>query len=170
MNALTDALRMLFRAAAYAAFALAIGYFSAAPPYQYGTPGAAVLKLSVSHATQRVEPCVLLTPEQIAALAPNMRRTQQCQRERLPLRVELELDGALLASLQASPAGLWGDGPASVYRRFDLPPGHYRLTARIRDSARADGWDYTHTEDVSLRTGRYLTVTFRAETGGFSIR
>jgi hypothetical protein len=32
------------------------------------------------------------------------------------------------------------------------------------------GWDYTHTEDVTLVAGRYLTVTFRAETGGFNFR
>ena len=53
---------------------------------------------------------------------------------------------------------------------LELPPGEYRITARLRDSARTDGWDYTLTEDVVLEAGRYMTVTFKAETGGFSIR
>ena len=104
---------------------------------------------------------------QIAELAPNMRRPETCERQRLPLTVELEIDGETVANIEAPPSGLWNDGPASIYERFDTEPGLHTITARLRDSNRTEGWDYVRTEDVTLVAGRYFTVTFRAETGGF---
>jgi len=96
------------------------------------------------------------------------RITEICERERLPR--ELDVDGELILSVQGLPAGLWGDGPASVYRRFDIPPGQYQLSARLRDTERAEGRDYTYTQSVNLVAGRYLPITFKPETGGFKIR
>ncbi|MGI9202321.1 MAG: hypothetical protein ACR2QL_14760 [Woeseiaceae bacterium] len=154
----------------FALFAAFIGYFSVAPAFQYAPGNVAIVKLAFSHATNRVVPCVRLSPEEIAALAPNMRRTESCVRERLPLTIELDIDGELVLSKQASASGLWNDGPASVYEKLALPPGEYKVGLRMRDSAREDGWDYTQEEDISLLAGRYLTITFKAENGGFRIR
>ena len=147
-----------------------MGYLSASPAYQYADPGNATIKLSLSHAADRVKPCVRLTPEQIAELAPNMRRPETCERQRLPLTVKLEIDGETVANIEAPPSGLWNDGPASVYERFEAEPGRHTITARLRDSNRTEGWDYVHTEDVTLVANRYFTVTFRGESGGFSFR
>lgn len=155
---------------AYAGFAAIIGYLSFWPQYQYAVPDRAAVKLSLSHATDRVVPCVELTPEEVAELAPNMRRTQSCERQRLPLVLQLDVDGERAYELVAAPSGLWEDGPASVYERFELEPGPHSMTVRMRDTARQNGWDYTHTEDVVLEAGRYLTITFKAESGGFDFR
>ena len=125
----------------FALFAATIGYFSIAPAFQYAPGDVAIVKLAFSHATNRVAPCVRLSPEEVAALAPNMRRTESCVRERLPLTVELDIDGELVLSKQAAASGLWSDGPASVYEKLSLPPGDYQLSLRMRDSAREDGWD-----------------------------
>lgn len=165
-----NALRIAFQASAYIAFAVIVGYLSFWPRYEYADPEVATVKLSLSHAADRVVPCVQLTPQEIAELPPNMRRTQTCERQRLPLSVQLEVDGEIAIDLQASPSGLWEDGPASIYERFDLTPGAHTITARLRDTARAEGWDYSSTEDVVLEAGRYLTITFKAENGGFRIR
>lgn len=156
--------------AAYVAFAVLVGYLSASPDYRYASASAATIKLSLSHAADRVEPCVQLTPQEVAELAPNMRQAQRCERERLPLAVELEVDGQVLISVVAAPTGLWNDGPSPVYERRELTPGRHRITARLRDTARNDGWDYSRSEDVVLEAGRYFTVTFKAETGGFNFR
>jgi len=163
-------LKVTLQAAAYIAFAACVASLSASPAYHYAREDMATVKLSLSHAAQRVKPCVRLTPEQIAEFAPNMRHTEQCERERLPLSVEIDIDGAVVGRITAPPSGLWNDGPASVYERFEVEPGTHTVTARLRDSNRTDGWDYTHTETVNLAAGRYFTVTFRAETGGFSFR
>ena len=167
---MTNAAKLFQQAIAYIAFAACIAYFATSPPYQYGDPENAVIKLSLSHAAELVEPCVRLTPEQIAELAANMRQTEACERERLPLSVELDVDGQTIVSLVAEPSGLWNDGPASVYERFELAPGSYQVSARLRDTARTEGWDYETSAEVVLGPGRYFTVSFKASTGGFSFR
>ena len=167
---MTRLLRILGQVLAYGAFAGIVGYLSFWPRYHYSAPDVATIKLSLSHATERVAPCVRLTPEEIAKLAPNMRREQSCERQRVPLVLQLDVDGEPVLALSAAPSGLWEDGPASVYERFDLPAGAYRITLRMRDSAHEDNWDYTHTEDVVLEAGRYLTIGFKPENGGFDFR
>jgi hypothetical protein len=163
-------MRYLVQIAAYTGFAVLVGYFSFWPRYQYASAEAATVKLSLSHATERVVPCVELTPKEVAALAPNMRRTHSCERQRLPLVVQLDVDGELAFETSAAPSGLWEDGPTFVYERFDLSAGAHSITVRLRDSAREDSWDYTHAEDVVLVAGRYLTITFKAGKGGFTIQ
>lgn len=167
---MASGIRILAQLLAYAAFAAVTGYLSASPAYDYADAGNATVKLSLSHAADRVKPCVRLTPEEIAALAPNMRRPEKCERARLPLTVELQIDGETVTRIVAAPSGLWDDGPASIYERFEVAPGSHRVVARLRDSNRNDGWDYVHAENVNLSAGRYFTITFRAESGGFSFR
>jgi hypothetical protein len=75
------------QALTYLGFVAVVAYLSASPAYDYANADMAAIKLSLSHPADRVEPCVQLTPEQIAELAPNMRRVEQCERERLPLTV-----------------------------------------------------------------------------------
>jgi hypothetical protein len=94
----------------------------------------------------------------------------ECARARRPLAVELDVDGTTVLSLAAGPSGLWNDGPASVYERFAIEAGAHTITARLRDSARETGWDYEYSEEVDLVPGRYFTITFRAENGGFAFR
>ena len=165
-----SALRILLQALAYAALAAMLGYFATQPPYRYGNADLASVKVSFSHAAERVVPCVQLTQEQIAELAANMRRTEACERERLPLTLELDIDGETVVSIVAEPSGLWGDGPASIYERFEVTPGEHVIAARLRDTARTDGWDYANTETVELQPGRYFTITFKPEAGGFNFR
>ena len=165
-----SALRLVLQVLAYTAMAVLLGYFATEPPYRYGDAEQASVKLSLSHAADRVVPCVQLTQEEIAELAANMRRTEACERERLPVIVELDIDGETVVSITAMPSGLWNDGPASVYERFEVAPGEHVIAARLRDTARTEGWDYTSTETVELDPGRYFTITFRPETGGFNFR
>ena len=163
-------LPIVVQALCYALLAVVLGALSAWPEYRYQSEAVAIVKLSLSHPAERVEPCVTLTPREVAELAPNMRQAQRCGRERLPLTVELDIDGETLARIEAQPSGLWNDGPASVYRSFEVPPGTHTMTARLRDTARADGWDYSTTAEVLFEAERYTTVTFAADSGGFVIR
>ena len=154
----------------YGLFALCLGYFSVAPTYRYADAGVATIKLSLSHAAHRVKECVRLTPEQINERALKGESLGECERERLPVSIELDVDGETVLRLTALPSGLWSDGPASVYERLNVASGPHTITARLRDSADESGWDYEHTEHVNLVPGRYFTITFRAETGGFTFR
>lgn len=154
----------------YALFACLIAYFATAPAYRYASPAMASIKLSLVHTTDRAKPCVKLTPDQIAELAANMRRAESCERERLPLLVELDVDGRTIVHSTEMPAGLWNDGPASVYEKFDVPAGTHTIAVRIRDSARSEGWDFEDSITTELRAGHYFTVSFKSETGEFVFR
>ncbi len=164
---MTRPLAILGQALAYLLFAAVLGVFSAAPSYTHLEPDRALIKLSFSHAAQRKGECRRLTPEEIAALPPNMRRTQDCPRERLPVLVELVLDGRVVARELLPPAGLHGDGASAVYRRFPVNAGRHRLVARLRDSGRTEGFDYEGAAEVELAPGQNFVVDFRSETGGF---
>ena len=123
----------------YGAFAAIVGVLSVAPAYQYGDPELAVIKVSLSHAADRVEECIKLTPQQINERAMQGQPINECERERLPLAIELDVDGTTVLSLTAVPSGLWNDGPASVYERITVDAGVHTITARLRDSARETG-------------------------------
>lgn len=159
--------RYLAQIVAYGLFAGVVGYFSDTPAYVHHDPDKALIKLSFSHAGERKVACRRRTPEEIAALAPNMRRPFDCPRERVPLVVELVLDGKLLYHGVLPPSGLAGDGASTVYQRFEVAPGRHRLMVRLRDSRRGQGFDYQREEAVELRPRQNFVIDFRAQKGGF---
>ena len=77
----------------YAVFALIIGVFSHWPTYRHLADDEALIKLSFTHAAQRVDECRKLTPQELAKLPPNMRTPMKCGRERAPIVVEVDIDG-----------------------------------------------------------------------------
>jgi hypothetical protein len=162
-----SALQILGQAVLYAAFAVFIGYFATLPVYTHMDPGAASITLSFGHAGERINPCRRLTPEEIAALPPNMRRPTDCPRERVSLLVELSIDGEPLYRDRLPPSGLAGDGASTAYQRFVVAPGRHLVTVRLRDSRREQGFDYEHEEAAELVAGQNLVIDFRADTGGF---
>lgn len=156
--------RFLGQAALYGAFALAIGYFSTAPAYTHLAPDQALLKLSFSHGTQRVGECRDRSDKELAQLPPNMRIRQNCPRERAPVIVELEMDGARLYRESLPPSGLSRDGSASVYRRFVVPAGMHRLSARLSDNAKGE-FNYRGEKSVTLAPAQIVVVEFHAPAG-----
>ncbi len=158
-------LRGLGQIAAYAAFAAVVVYFSAAPAYRYIAPDQAVVKLTLAHYGERLQPCRRRSAEEIAELPPNMRRLEECPRERSPITVELQVDGRVVHHEVAPPTGLWGDGMAYVYRRFTVPAGDHRLTARLRDSVHVEGYNHERSETLRLTPGEALIVEFDARRG-----
>jgi hypothetical protein len=164
-----NALRYLAQALLYAAFVAVIGYFSSAPRYVHVPPDEALLKLSFSHAGARKELCHERTPEELAKLAPNMRAQSVCPRERVPVTVEVALDGAPLFRVVAPPSGFARDGASTVYRRVMVPAGTHRIVARLADTANGE---FNHTGDttVDLAPGHVLVIDFDAARGGFLFR
>ena len=159
--------RYLGQAVAYAAFVALLGFFATAPVYSPIDPDAAMIKLSFIHVGQRKVECRKMSPEEIARLPPNMRLTLDCPRERLPVIVELELDGKQLLHRELAASGLSHDRASSIYQKFAVPPGRHRITARLRDSARTEGFDYTGSTEVELKPRQNFVVDFHAEAGGF---
>lgn len=163
-------IRFLAAAVVYGAFAMLLGAFSDAPRYRHLAADAALVRLSFDHAAARREPCRQRTPEEIAALAANMRTATECSRERVDLRVELDLDGETLLAMDVPPTGLARDGEATVYERFPVPAGVHSLTVRMRDSVGDSGFDHVASRDVEFVAGQNFVIDFDAAAGGFVFR
>jgi hypothetical protein len=140
------------------------------PIYRQVPEGSAIVLLTFVHGADRKADCRRLSPAEIAKLPPNMRKVQDCPRGRRPVHVELDLSGRNLFRASLPPTGIAGDGPSRVYQRFVVPSGQYEIAARLRDTARAEGFDHARKETVELTAGQMLVVDFRAESGGFVFR
>ena len=161
-------LRTIFgQGIAFIIFASGIGYFSNSPSYTYFNPEMALIMVSFSHSSEHKEKCRRFTPEEIAALPPNMRRPLDCQRERVPVYVEVIMDGNNLLSKSYSPTGLAKDGAASIYERIPVKPGQHRLIAKLRDSVREEGFDYESNITVNLNPKQLFVIDFHKELNGF---
>jgi hypothetical protein len=158
------------QAVAYGLCAAAIGYFSASPAYRQFPEDHAQIKLSFRHGAARAEECRKLTPEEIAKLPPNERKPNTCSRQRIAIAVRLVIDGEVLYEEVLEPTGLSGDGPAETYRKFTVPAGGHRLQAQLRDSKRAEGYDYDQVFDLDLKPLQSVAVDFQADRGGFLLR
>jgi hypothetical protein len=155
---------------AFALFALVVGYFATQPAYTHIDQDKALIKLSFSHAGAHAQECRQLTQEELNRLPPNMRRPMECARERLPLLLEVVLDGEVLYRDTLPPSGLSRDGASTAYRKFPVPAGMHHLEARLRDSRRQDGFDYEAAIDVTLAPQQNFVVDFRPELGGFQFQ
>lgn len=154
------------QAVLYGMFAAIIAVFSSWPTYDHLPGDHALIKLSFTHHAERVHECEAVSAEELAELPPNMRAPMRCPRERSPVTVEVDIDGNLAHRETALASGLSGDGAASVYRRIPLPAGVHRLSVRLRNSVRTEGFDFERSEIVTLAPAEILVVDFDAEQGG----
>lgn len=166
MKPLNPILRYGAQILLYVAFGAALGYFSSYPVFEVLPPDHALVRLSLSHGAQPVAPCRERTAEELAKLAPNMRVKLVCPRERSPVTVEVDMDGAPLYRITAQPAGLKRDGAATVYRRLPVVAGKHVFKARLADSP--DGkFGYEAEATIDLPPGKVLVIDFLAAQGGF---
>jgi len=163
-------LRWVTQAVGLAAFMAILGYASTDPPYHHRGPGDAQILVSFSHAGARAQDCRPLTPEEIAALAANMRRTTECQRARVPLLFQLDIDGTTHIDALLPPSGIASDGTSTAYARMAIPSGPHRIAVRLRDSRRDAGFDWERVANVELAPRQNFTIDFTPETGGFIFR
>jgi len=125
----------------------------------------AVLTITFTHGGARTSECRRLSQEELQRLPPNMRRPMECPRSRVPLVLEVDLDGAPLLRASLPPTGLSGDGPSQIYRRFAVPAGEHDVAIRLRDSRRTEGFDHAAARHLVLSPGQNLVIDFRADTG-----
>jgi hypothetical protein len=154
----------------YVAGAALLGYFSSHPVYRQFPQDKAQLKLSFAHGAERAKACRRLTSKEIAKLPPNERRPNTCERRRVAVHVQLDVDGKRLLDARLEPIGLAGDGPARIYRKFVVNPGTHMVIARLRDSRAPDGFNYETRREIFLAEGQNMAIDFKADAGGFIFR
>jgi len=158
------------QAIVFASVAAFVGYFAAHPVYRQVPEGDAQIKLALQHGGARAADCRRLTAEELARLPTTERRPDTCSRERLPLVVELSVDGQTIYEDALPPTGLSRDGPSRAYRKFLVPAGRHVIEAKLRDSKRSSGFDYENRVEAELKPWQNFAIDFNAEKGGFLFR
>lgn len=164
---MTRPLPLLGQFVTYAVFAAVLGVFANGPAYAPAPPEKAQIVLSLIHGGKPAGECRDRSAAELAKLAPNMRRKLECPRARVPLLVELNVDGVLLFHESLPPKGFAKDFPSHVHRRFVVEPGKRRIDVRLRDSNRSEGFDYESTVEMTLGPRQSAAIGFRAASGGF---
>lgn len=161
-----DKLRIAAQLLLYVPLMVLVGYFSTSPRYHVTEPDEALVRVSFSHAAQRLQECRQRTDEELAKLSPNMRLREVCPRERAPTHFQLLVDGQVMVDRVIAPSGVNQDGPATLYARLPVAAGRHSLVARLNDTP---GTDFNHTAEatVDLKSGDMVVVDFQASKGGF---
>lgn len=154
----------------FVALAAFVGYFSNQPDYQQFSKDSAQIKLAFAHGAARIVDCHKLTSKEIALLPATERRPNTCERERVPVYIQLILDGTLIYEDQLVAAGLAKDGPGRTYQKFIVPTGIHTISLHLRDSKRTSGFDYETSRQIDLKPRQNLAIDFRADAGGFLFR
>ncbi|MFT5500638.1 MAG: hypothetical protein ACI88G_000771 [Woeseiaceae bacterium] len=163
-------IRYLRQVLAYIVFAGAVFLFASGPPYRMLEDQEAIVSITFSHAGQRIGQCRALSQEELDELPPNMRKPNDCPRERHLVYVSLFADEQLLFAETLAPSGLWNDGKANVYRRITVPAGDYELRMAMNDSGSDKTFDYERIESVSIKPGQNLVIGFDELLNDFEIR
>jgi coenzyme F420-reducing hydrogenase delta subunit len=163
-------LRLALAGAAYAVFFALVAWLSVWPRFQLIDAGHAMVSLSFSHAGQRIRECRKLTQEELNKLPPNMRKPEDCPRERLPVRVFFAVDDTTLYEATLAPTGLWNDGSANIYRRLEVPAGTQELFIGMNERGQADGFDFSLAQVVDLAPGQHVVVEFDDQRKSFEFR
>ncbi|QWG21702.1 hypothetical protein KMZ93_17080 [Bradyrhizobium sediminis] len=163
-------LRLAGQFAIIAALFAGVAWLSDRPVYRQIPENSGIMMLTFVHGADRKGECRRLTPEEIAKLPPNMRRVLDCPRVRRSLYVELDIDGRRIYAADLPPTGIAGDGPSRVYQRFVMPAGKYDVAVRMRDTARADGFDHERRGTVDFAPSQMFVIDYRPESGEFIFR
>lgn len=158
-------LRYLLQAFNYSVFMALVWYFATAPSIQIIAEDEAMITIAFAHAGELREPCRKLSAEELANLAPNMRKLEDCPRERSPVTIEAYLDGEVLYSEIIQPPGLFGDGGVDVYHSSKISSGNHRLVLLMNDSVRVEGFSHNLDREISIDPAQILLVDFDSRYG-----
>ncbi len=147
-----------------------VGFLASSPAYQHFPEGQALIKMTFVHGGQHVGGCRRRTAAELEEMAANMRRLMDCPRDRLPVVIELDVDGQRVHREVIAASGLHGDGPAVYYDSFQVAAGAHSIAVRLRDTDREEGFDYEGSAEFVLEPSQLLVVQFRPEAGGFVFR
>jgi hypothetical protein len=162
-------LRFLLQAFNYSLFMGLVWFFASSPSIRLIAEDEAKLTIAFAHAGQLREPCRMLSQEELNKLAPNMRKIDDCPRERSPVTIEAELDGASVYKASLPPPGLFGDGGVDVFYSAKIPAGEHQLNLKMNDSVRVEGFNHQFARLVTVEPAQILLIGFDSKRG-FVIR
>ena len=93
-------------------------------------------------------------------LPPNMRKPEDCPRERSPIIIEAKLDGKTIFSKTRMPPGIFSDGSVNIFYNSKIPAGKHAFEIQMDDSVRKQGFDHKHKQDIDIKPAQILLVEF----------
>jgi ferredoxin/coenzyme F420-reducing hydrogenase delta subunit len=136
-------------------------------PYRPPHSPAPELVVSFNHSGALLE-LRKLTREELARRLPHMRAQVNVTRERVPVRLRVQVDGQVVYDQSFQPKGLSKDGPSIAVVRLPQSPGSHQVRVELADTADADQWTRQWSETVEFQENRNRVVLFDTE-GGFSL-
>lgn len=131
---------------AWSLLGLLIAAFADGPSFNPLPAGHGRLTLAVAHLSERIEPCRQLSERERMELPPTRRVTEVCERARVPVKIELIVNGRTLLARAFEPSGLHDDGRVYLVEAWPLPAGHYRaeltLTGRTEETSRHEVFEF----------------------------
>jgi hypothetical protein len=161
--------RYLLQAFNYSVFMALIWFFATEPSIRILADDEAMITIAFAHAGELREPCRKLSSEELQALAPNMRKPEECPRERSPVLVEVLVDEQRIYQETFDPPGLFHDGSVDIYYRGKIPAGKHHVEIKMDDSVRKQGFNHTLRHDISIDPAHILLIEFDS-VKGFSIK
>jgi len=158
-------LRYLLQAFNYAIFMALIWYFSTSPAVKVIGDDESMITVAFAHAGKTREACRRLSQEELMKLPPNMRKPEDCPRERSPIIIEATLDGKVIYSETRLPPGMFNDGGVNIYYNSKVPAGRHKFEIKMDDSVRDPGFDYVYEQEVNLKPQQIMLVEFEPLTG-----
>jgi hypothetical protein len=158
-------IRYLLQAINYSVFMGMIWYFATSPAVRLIGDDEAKITIAFAHAGQLREACRRLSQEELNELPPNMRKLEDCPRERSPVTIEALLDGEPFYNAILQPPGLFGDGGVDVFYSAKIPAGDHRLSLKMNDSVRVEGFNHSFEQRVSVDPAQILLIGFDLQRG-----
>ena len=162
-------IRYLLQAVNYTVFMALIWYFATSPSVRVLNNDQSVITIAFAHAGELREPCRRLSQEELAELPPNMRKPEECPRERSPVIIELSLDGNKVYEESLAPPGLFNDGGVDIYYSKKISAGKHHIEIKMDDSIRKEGFNHFFSQDINIDPSKILLVSFDQDKG-FIIR
>ena len=157
-------LSFLLQVINYSIFMGVIWYFSALP-IRIAAEDEAMITIAFAHAGELREPCRKLSNEELAELAVNMRKLEDCPRERSPVLIEARLDGETLYKELLQPSGLFSDGGVDIYYNARISSGTHNFEIKMKDSVRSEEFNHHFSQEININPAQIMLVDFDSITG-----
>jgi len=157
--------RYLLQAFNYTIMMGLIWYFSTSPAVRVIEDDEAMITVAFGHAGETLEECRRLSQEELSKLPPNMRKPDDCPRERSPIIIEAMLDGEIIYNKTMLPPGVFNDGGVNIYFNSKIPAGKHSFKIKMDDSVRKQGFNHTLEQDINIDPAHILLVEFEPLTG-----
>ena len=158
-------LRYLLQAFNYTIFMALIWYFATSPSVRVIEDDEAMITVAFGHAGETRAECRKLSQEELMKLPPNMRKPEDCPRERSPIIIEAMLDGKIIYSKTMLPPGIFNDGGVNIYYNSKVPAGKHTFEIKMDDSVRKQGFNHQLAQDIDIKPAQILLVEFEPLTG-----